>query len=279
MPDHTQDARRSVASTLYDERYFQQDCNGHLEFSLGHALPARLQRCIEHLPEVRGKRVLDLGCGRGEVLRFLAAKDARVIGVDYAGAAIKICKELLRRRDTPGMANLVQASAVELPLADASIDLVTMLDIVEHLYPEELSQAFAEARRILRPQGVLFIHTAPNLWYYRFGYPLYRLFRRMKGQLLPKDPKDRFPSHHAVHVNEQSPASLQRSLQRCGFSCRVWVDQTHDPLTTGDGRVAGWLAAGVTRGPILKWFFCGDVFALAQPEPAKTTGVQDRSAR
>lgn len=94
------------------------------------------------------KRVLDLGCGNGRFLAALAARGAQVIGVDaYAGG-------LERARERMPSATLIVADITRVPLPDASVDLVAMLDVLEHLEPEA---PLAEARRLLAPGGRLLV--------------------------------------------------------------------------------------------------------------------------
>ncbi|MGE0542227.1 MAG: class I SAM-dependent methyltransferase [Dehalococcoidia bacterium] len=96
-------------------------------------------------------RILDLGCGTGGVLQHLGTfGDA--IGLDPAPEAAKYCG----RRQLP----MVIGSGMELPFADASFDAVLALDVIEHV-PDDVA-LLREARRILRPGGVLLV-TVPAL--------------------------------------------------------------------------------------------------------------------
>ena len=62
----------------------------------------------------------------------------------------------------------------------------------------------------------------PNLWYYRFGYPLYRFIQRLRGQRLPVDPRSRWDYSH-VHVNEQNPRKLVLELRSSNFQAKIWL--------------------------------------------------------
>ena len=259
MPD-----RQSIPvdSTAYDRAYFCHDCEGSEEFvATAGRLPSR--RLLEALAALRvkpGMRVLDAGCGRGESLVWLASRQVEAWGLDYASAALQLAHSALGHA-SPGWEvppRLLAANVRQLPFASQSFERVLMLDVVEHLHPWELAVALREAWRVLRPGGKLLVHTAPNLWYYHYGYPLYRLFQRMRGVDLPVDPRDRFRYHRHVHVNEQTPLMLRRALREAGFRPHVWLADIQQRWA-GQGRLAcvlGWLAIHVYP---LRWVFCGDI--------------------
>jgi predicted SAM-dependent methyltransferase len=150
-----------------------------------------------------------------------------------------------------------------LPFVAGSFDRAVMADIVEHLYPEELSKALSEAHRVLASDGQLIVHTMPNIWYYRVGYPVYRLFEFLRGKRLPKDPRQRW-RYADVHVNEQSIRTLKRALRAAGFRAHVWV-KDYRTYSSAPGLVRAMMLT-VTRAPLLRFIFCDDIFAVASKE-------------
>ncbi len=240
----------------YDEAYFLGACEGYTEFiaSEGVHLSRRLSQAFEVAEVAPGMQVLDVGCGRGEIVRHCVRLGAQAYGVDYASVALRMARDA---------GSVYRANAKRLPFPSAFFDRVLMFDIVEHLHPWELDLALAEARRVLRPDGRLIIHTAPNVWYDRYAYPLVRLVRVLMGQRAnyPKDPRAIIPANLDVHVNEQSATSLRRVLRRAGFRPQVWLD------TPPQNRQEGWVFR-VTRHilfnwPPFSWFFEREVFAVA----------------
>ena len=256
-----------VDAAFYDVTYFLGECEGYQEFITygGRTLSNRLATALRYADVRPGMRVLDIGCGRGEVLVWLRRQGAEAWGLDYAPDALRLTITTLAGADpgqTQSNVRVLAANARHLPFYPESFDHVLMLDIVEHLHPWELDLALREVWRVLKWDGKLLVHTAPNRWYYQFGYPLFRTFERLRGISLPKDPRQRFRSHQYVHVNEQSPRSLARSLQQAGFQPQIWLADTQRRWAD-QGRLTymlGWL---VTHCPPCTWIFCGDILGVA----------------
>jgi SAM-dependent methyltransferase len=110
-----------------------------------------LPLAARHLAGAR--RVLDLGCGEGQIARLVAAAGARrVVGVDASTA------QLAEARRRGGGVAYVQAAATRLPLSAGGFDAVVACLVLEHL--EALDDALDEVARVLRPGGrfVLFVN-------------------------------------------------------------------------------------------------------------------------
>jgi ubiquinone/menaquinone biosynthesis C-methylase UbiE len=105
----------------------------------------RLRALKTSLEPLGGRRVLDLGCGKGRFARPLAEAGAEVIGIDLSAAMLA---------DADGIAR-VRGSARRLPFAAASFDAVIAVEVFEHL--AAIDEVLSEARRVLRPGGVLAI--------------------------------------------------------------------------------------------------------------------------
>ena len=104
----------------------------------------------------RKARILDVGCGTGANL-LLLSRYGEAEGVDISDDALAFCRER-------GLEKVKSGSAEQLPYEDASFDLVTALDVVEHL-DDDLA-GLKEMRRVLRPGGraLVFVPTFMFLW-------------------------------------------------------------------------------------------------------------------
>lgn len=260
---------QSVRPELYDEVYFLSSCEGYDEFitSEGAHLSRRLTQALEAAEIAPGMRVLDVGCGRGEILHHCAELGAQAYGMDYALVAAQMAQRLATGDgEERNAAYVCLADAKQLPFSATSFDRVLMFDLVEHLHPWELDQALAEARRVLRPDGRLIIHTAPNVYYNRYAYPVVRFVRTLMNQKTnyPRDPRAIVPANLDVHVNEQSAWSLWWVLRRAGFRARVWLD------TPPQNRREGWVFRCARHiffnWPPFRWFFEREVFAVARAD-------------
>ena len=130
--------------------------------------------------QMRHLSFLEMGCGAGPNLVWLAEKGIEVSGIDISPTALRLCEQNLRRprlRDRVG--KLVQGSVTDAPFPDDSFDGIFESCVFQHLSRADRESAFGEVRRLLKPGG-LFV-----------GYMLDRghtVFRQKKSQQLPDDP-------------------------------------------------------------------------------------------
>jgi SAM-dependent methyltransferase len=115
----------------------------------------RLYRRTVELAQVGpGQRVLDVGCGTGNLTRAVlrATPDATVTGLDPDGSSLRLAARKLRR-GRGGEVTLVRGFAHRLPVPDASQDHVVSSLALHHVPAEEKERLAAEIARVLRPGG------------------------------------------------------------------------------------------------------------------------------
>lgn len=151
LPSFERDVRRMFTHIAQGYEWFD-----HVA-SLGNDLLWR-PRALWDLDRFRSRgplrRVLDLGCGTGELARLLARHygGARVVGADFTRAMLtNAAGSSAGRPETPRL-EFARATALRLPFADGSFDLVTNAFVARNL--SDLSAAFREVHRVLRPGGV-----------------------------------------------------------------------------------------------------------------------------
>lgn len=116
-------------------------------------------------------RVLDVGCGPGNVLLALAEQIGEGIGIDVSQ---EFLHQAERARQEQGIANVTfrHADATALPFPDGGFDVVLLLgDVLSYIEPGKHRVVVAELRRVLREGGIA-VHESMNwTWEYRWPYP------------------------------------------------------------------------------------------------------------
>lgn len=194
--------------------------------------PYSLEFAFHLLGDIRGKKVLDLGCGTGENLIPLLRRGAHVIGIDISPELIALAE---KRLDEEGLqASLKVASASDTGLSDESVDAVFAMSVLHHL---ELEAARREIQRILRHGGYLILREPVR---YSLGYSvLVKLIR----QLVPaREPVSEY--EHPLSLKEvasisagfEALASRYFRLPFIPVLQRIWAS----PIPNGF-RVDRWL--------------------------------------
>ena len=169
------------------------------------------RRAVRELHLEPGARVVDVGCGTGDLCRVLGRAGLRAVGVDMAAG-------MLARAHTS--APLVRADALQLPLADASVDGAISGFALRNVV--DIAACFREAARVIRPGGrVVFLEVSePPSPLVRRAHAVY--FRRvvpMVGGLLSDRRADQYLPASTAYL--PSPDELLRLLTDAGFArCR-----------------------------------------------------------
>ncbi|HEX8817043.1 MAG TPA: class I SAM-dependent methyltransferase [Terriglobales bacterium] len=118
--------------------------------------------------DLRGKLVLDVGCGMGRFADIASRWGARVVGIDLSAAAEVAAKNLADRQNT----TIFQADIFSLPFAPESFDYIYSLGVLHHT--PNCERAFKVLPKLLKPGGsiAIWLYSGYNKWY-RFS-DLYR---------------------------------------------------------------------------------------------------------
>jgi 2-polyprenyl-3-methyl-5-hydroxy-6-metoxy-1,4-benzoquinol methylase len=222
---------------------------------------------------VPGMRVLDVGCGRGEVVLQCARQEIDAVGVDYSTEAISIAeKAKATHKENEKMRMRFICDDVENIEFNEPFDRIFMLDLVEHLHDWELSRLFNICSGLLKPDGMIVIHTLPNKWLYEITY---RRVLRLFMPWLPANP--RTEKQMAIHINEMTITHLARILHESGFSSRIWLKD----LLVEQARWHKKQPHQDLRGKLYKWFanpIIGSAYKLLAKTPLRLLIVNEMFA-
>jgi ubiquinone/menaquinone biosynthesis C-methylase UbiE len=135
--------------------------------------------------------VLDVGCGYGSLVNQMNQQGIQAQGIDYNAEHIAIGKQLFPN------ANIRTVNAEILDeLTDASFDVIILKDTLHHLvWENDTAAAFANFRRLLKPQGKLIVYDPNPMW-------ILKLARKIAKHIDP----------------EVSPTLAHETLDKYGFS-------------------------------------------------------------
>ncbi len=178
--------------------------------------PLRLDY-IDGIAALHGKKVLDVGCGGGILAEAMAARGARVTGIDLAGKPLKIAQlHLLESKLDVDYRNIsVEALAQEVP---HSFDVVTCMEMLEHV-PDPASAVRACAD-LLKPGGHAFFATLnrnPKSYLYAIIGAEYVL------NLLPRGTHD--------YARFIKPSELSATCRSAGLEISGITGMTYNPFS------------------------------------------------
>lgn len=98
---------------------------------------------------------LEMGCGAGPNLLWLAKKGIKVSGVDIAPTVVALARQILEENKCGGrIGKLLEASVTQVPWPDESFDGILEACVFQHLDREDREKTFGEVRRLLKPGGI-----------------------------------------------------------------------------------------------------------------------------
>ncbi|GJL81206.1 MAG: ubiquinone/menaquinone biosynthesis methyltransferase [marine bacterium B5-7] len=103
--------------------------------------------------DCRLMRIVDVGCGTGALVRWLAAHGARVTGIETQNNLVERAREMTPVADE----DYVHGRGEALPLESNSVDIVVYSYSLHHVPVAVMGDALREAHRVLKPQGMLLV--------------------------------------------------------------------------------------------------------------------------
>jgi SAM-dependent methyltransferase len=193
---------------------------------------------FEMLGDLRGKAVLDYGCGHGMAAVVFARRGARVTGFDISAGYVDEARRRAAANEVDAEFRI--ANAEELPFRAESFDTVWGCAILHHL---NLARAGEELRRVLRPGGVA-VFCEP--W---GDNPLLGFAR----QFMPYPGKDRTPDEQPLRSADLGPLrGLFPDMRVHGYQLLGMARRLFQRTPKSGGRLDGWDVALLSRWPRLK---------------------------
>jgi SAM-dependent methyltransferase len=186
--------------------------SNHDEHGKQHAAVELLEQAraiVDQTVAMRGQpaSLLDIGCGRGELLSTALSRGWRGVGIDASPTFAEYATQVSGSK-------VYNLSLGDCRFEPARFDVAVLSGVLEHLYnPVE---TIAEVARILKPGGALFLDVPNETGLYcRLGNMYYRL----RGMDSCVNLSPTFSPYHVIGFNERS---LKQLLLRYGFSIHVW---------------------------------------------------------
>ncbi len=207
----------------------------HSEFKPLHDLnPLRLKFIDERAP-LKGKSVVDIGCGGGILAESMAALGAKVTGIDLGEAPLAVAKLHLKESGQHVDYRCLEAEALARECPGA-FDVVTCMEMLEHV-PDPASTVAACAQ-LVKPGGQVFFSTInrnPKSWLFAIVGAEYVL------NLLPRGTHE--------YLKFIKPSEMERWARHAGLGIREFTGMHYNPLTRhytlGPGVDVNYFAYGV----------------------------------
>jgi ubiquinone/menaquinone biosynthesis C-methylase UbiE len=153
---------------------------------------------IKLLPQKKGLRILDLGCGTGFFLEDISKCHANTVGLDLSEAMLAIGKE------KPGVGRFVAGDGSNLPFISESFDVIVCRGSLHHM--PNLEATLSEIYRVLVPEGrVIITEPSNDAW-------LIRLSRKLMYHI-----SDNFDEEdEGYHLSD-----LERRFEKSGFNSKI----------------------------------------------------------
>jgi 2-polyprenyl-6-hydroxyphenyl methylase/3-demethylubiquinone-9 3-methyltransferase len=179
--------------------------------------PLRLAHIEKLAGGLGGKTIVDVGCGGGILAEAMAAKGARVTGIDLADKPLKVA--MLHKLETGSSVDyrLVSAEALA-EEAPGSFDMVTCMELLEHV-PDPPSTVRACAR-LAKPGGMVFFSTINRN---AKSFALAIVGAEYLLNLLPKGTHE-----YARFIR---PSELSRACREAGLAVTDLTGMTYNPFT------------------------------------------------
>ncbi|MBI2031145.1 MAG: class I SAM-dependent methyltransferase [Candidatus Levybacteria bacterium] len=229
---------RQINPDIYTKDYYLSNCS---TITNEGQISNRFKKLFNPIKNFNHKKILDLGCGNGDLSIYLGKMGAEVVGIDYSKDAINLAKKKLSvAGKIEGKVKFYIQDAKKIKYKKNEFDIIVAIDLFEHLYPEELEIVIRNISKILKKDGLLLVHTEANKIYLNFTHMFYvypvssliifvnKLFKGKDYPNLPKDPRNEL--HKIQHVNEPTYYYLKKIFKKYNFEGNIEAIIPYKPI-------------------------------------------------
>lgn len=246
------------------EYLLSDEVEGYEEFKRGEL--SVVKKTIVDLIDPKPKmRILDVGFGRGEILRYCSDYNADTYGIDSSKAAYKIAIK------TSPNSILLTVNAKKIPFI-VNFDRIIISDVIEHMSQSDGKRLIKNLKRILSPNGKIIIHTSPNSVFMNLTYPALKgIIKLMYPETYARlEYQIKNANKNNFHVYEYNPITLARTIKSTGNRFRLWTSK--DILRSYKSKYTKSLANSrlikaviyLTRFKAFRFFFSNDIYAVVE---------------
>lgn len=179
-----------------------------------HSHTTHFERLSEHVTDLKERKILDIGSGRGGFLLDAALHHAEVHGIELNSENVTLSKK--RLMENQFNIEVIQGTAEELPYRNESFGFVNLAEVIEHV--DDPLLVLKEVHRVLKPGGMVYISVPTR---YSFKDPHFKLYF---VNWLPR----RFSDWYIGLFNKHKSYSLKSGRQRLSemhyFTLKVFRD-------------------------------------------------------
>lgn len=205
------------------------------------------------------KKVIDVGCGFGDLVFSFAPKVHKAVGIDMDSGFIEVCEMKKKYYETKNV-EFVHSKSEKIPFDDESFDLVMSKTVLEHV--EDVNEAIKEQVRVTKIGGQVYVECPNYMWikeghYNSWMLPLmpkwlFRIWLRVQG----KNPE------FLNHIQYVTPGKISKAMKMNGLNVRnisleiiwkVFSGKDESRSLSKVFRYLKWTGLGILCFYILKW--------------------------
>ena len=165
------------------------------------------RQIIKWLGDLKGKKVLDVGCGAGEAAVYFAKQGAVSTATDISNGMLRVVEDVARYHSVT--VETKQCSAERLPFDDNTFDVVYSGNLLHHV---DLETTLVDMKRVLKPGGIIVS------WDPLAHNPLINVYRRMAMDV-------RTPDEHPLSMDDVKlfKQHFRGVKSRCFWFFSLWI--------------------------------------------------------